>query len=387
MAAMRSKLKSFGLFTFLIGCALIAAGLLVPKLVPNDKPIPLDLNARTLALTDPAATIGPAYQGLDAKTNITAPVIRQFNLTLEGPASEDSASARVGVTTSRSDVSDDLQSLLEAQIWSFKIDRISGEARGNAKVSDTPATPPADRPIQGVWAKFPQKTEQKSYDYFDVTLRRALPAQFTGTREVTTSQGEKVQLYVFRQDIKSQSVAESYPGLRNTVTVDVNGTPTQGFLHHSGWRELTVEPESGLLVGVEENIEDVYLDRSGKQIQDLLKFHGKTNQGTQEAMLEQALSTSGHRNTFTWGLALVVAGVIVAAASLVVVLWGARRRRLGRRGDIQPDDNQRDGSQRDGNQRGDGERGESLRDGDPCNGTWREDSPNHSGDGEAGREE
>jgi len=312
----------------LIGVALITVGVMLPKVVSNEKAVPLDLAATTITLNDPAAVIGPNYQGLDGKKDVTAPVNRQFKINLEEPATDEEASARVGVTTARTDVKDDLKSLLDAQVWSFTVDRRSGEAKGGAKVSDTPATPATEGEIAGYWAKFPQGTEQRSYDYFDMTLRRALPAEFTGTRTVTTADGHDHELYVFRQEIPATSVAKEYAGIRNTITVEGgDGKPQRAQLFHEGWRELTVEPKSGLLVGVEEDIKDTYRDDSGKEVQNLLKFHGKTPQRVTSSMLDQAMEVSGQRHTDKWGLALIVAGVIVAAASVVLVLWIRAKRR------------------------------------------------------------
>ncbi|MGJ4115981.1 DUF3068 domain-containing protein [Corynebacterium macclintockiae] len=316
----------------LIGCALITVGVMLPKVVANDKALPLDLAATTITLKDPAAVIGPNYQGPKRKEDVTAPVNRQFKITLEEPATEDEASARVGVSTARTDVKDDLESLLDAQVWSFTVDRRTGEAKGDAKVSDTPATPATDGEIAGYWAKFPQGTEKRTYDYFDMTLRRALPAEFTGTRNVTTAEGREHELYVFRQEIPATSVAKEYAGIRNTITVeDENGKPQRAQLFHEGWRELTVEPKSGLLVSVEEDVKDTYRDSSGKDVENLLKFHGKTPQSVTQSMLNQAMEVSGQRHTDKWGVALIVAGVIVAAASVVLVVWKTAKRRAERR--------------------------------------------------------
>ena len=75
----------------LIGVALITVGVMLPKVVSNDKAVPLDLAATTLTLNDPAAVIGPNYQGLDGKEDVTAPVNRQFKITLEEPATDEEA--------------------------------------------------------------------------------------------------------------------------------------------------------------------------------------------------------------------------------------------------------------------------------------------------------
>lgn len=326
---MKSKSRIIAVFTLLAGVAMFTTGLLLPKVVSKDKPIPLNLAATMLTLTDPAATIGPAFRPNGKEETITAPVNRQFNISLGQPATEETASARMGVSTARTDVKDDLQSLLSAEVWSFTIDRLTGDAEGDAKVQDTPAAPPAEVPIDGLWAKFPQWTEQKTYPYFDATLRRTVPAEFKGTVNRVNSQGQDVELYVFRQEIEPTNVAKLYNGFRNKTAVDQDGTLVEGYLFHSGWREILVEPRTGLMVGVEEKIDDVYRDRDGKELQPLLRFHGKTRQGIQEAMLTQAMDTSGQRDTTKVSVVLMVAGVIIAAISLFVVLWPRKKRANG----------------------------------------------------------
>ncbi|AEI10257.1 hypothetical protein CRES_1904 [Corynebacterium resistens DSM 45100] len=327
MEPMSMKTRLFAAFTLFIGAALFVAGWLLPGQVSKSKPVPLNLAASTLFLKDPSATIGPAFQGPDAKKSITAPVHRQFNLLMGEPATEDEASARVGVSTSRMDVEDDLKSLLNAEVWSFTIDRRTGEAKGDAKVADTPATPPTESPMEGYWAKFPQETQKQAYPYFDQTLRKAVSAEFKGTVNRTNDQGRETELYVFRQTLEPTNVAKLYPGVRHEVTMEKDGKQVKGYLTHSGWREITVEPCTGLIVSVEEKIDDVYVSDKGEEVGELLRFHGKTNQPVEQAMLAQALVTSGKRDTQTWGVVLMVAGAIVAAASVVIVLWPGRRRK------------------------------------------------------------
>lgn len=324
---MNSKSRITAVFALLAAVALFTVGVILPKVVSEDKPIPLDLTATTITLTDPAATVGQGYQiGADNPQALLAPVNRQFNIALNQPATETTASARVGVTTARGDLGDDLESLLSAEVWTFTVNRLTGETEGTAKVSDTPATPPVEMPIDGLWAKFPQHTEQHSYDYFDATLRKSIPAEFQGTINQSDSHGNDVELYVFRQEIEPTNVAELYAGVRNRTNVDKEGKQVEGFLHHGGWRELQVEPRSGLIISVEEEISDVYVSAEGEELEELLRFHGKTQQSTQDAMMKQAMDTFEERGINKVGVALMVVGAIVAAVSLLVALWPRRRR-------------------------------------------------------------
>lgn len=329
--------RATAVVAFLIGCTLITLGVLLPRYVASEKSVPLDLASTTLSLHDPAASVGKNYQAPGAEGPVTAPVTRQFNLGVSAPADKDTASARVGVSTARSDVDDDLQSLLDAQVWSFELDRRTGEARGQARVADTPAMPAMPARLEGAWVKFPQSTEQKTYPYFDATLRAAVPAEFTGTTHREDGKGKNPELYVFRQEIQPTNVATKYNGLRNTINVDIDGKSERAYLTHSGWRELVVEPRTGLIVSVEEDLRDVYHTADGRPVEDLLIFHGKTSEEAGQAMLQQAEKLGGDRNIKMWGIALLSVGVIMAAVSLVLAIaYRPRRRRLPGGDDIPP---------------------------------------------------
>ncbi len=321
---MLSKLRVPALLALIVGVALIVVGILLPKMVSSDRPVPLELESSTFMLVDPNATVGANYQGLDETESVQAPVARQFKISLDQPADENEASARVGVTTYRQDVKDDLEALLDAQVFSYRVDRFTGEAVGGAgKVADTPVVPSNAVPMEGYWAKFPTSTEKRTYDYFDVTLRDALPAHFDREETRTTNDGHDVPVYVFRQEIEPSSVKEQYEGIRNEITDPESGEKAQLF--HGGWREITVEPKSGLIVGVEEDVKDVY-QIDGKEVDTLLQFHGRTDGHENQRMLEQARTIGHQRDIPKWRVALIVAGAIVAAVSLFVVLRSGKRK-------------------------------------------------------------
>lgn len=329
MVCMLSKSRIIALLALIVGVALIVAGILLPRMIADERPVPLELSSSTLSLVDPDATVGPNYQGADGDKPVQTPVARQFSVSLDQPADDKEASARVGVSTYRQDIDDDLQALLDAQVFSYRVDRTTGEAVGGAaKVSDTPVVPSTDVPMEGYWAKLPANTQQQTYDYFDVTLRKALPAEFNREDMRTSATGESVPVYVFRQEIEPTSVRASYQGIRNEITDKESGDPAQLF--HSGWREITVEPKSGLIIGVEEDIHDAYrtgtTQGDGKEVETLLDFHGKTGESEDQKMLAQAQSIGGQRDVGLWRIGLIVAGVIVSVIALIVALRPGRRR-------------------------------------------------------------
>lgn len=318
---MRNYVRPIAIFSLILGVALLTLGWLLPKAITPERPVPLELAATTLTLEDENATVGQAYPASGGKTE-QAPVQKQFNITLSQPADEETAAAKVGVSTSRTDVDDEAEGLMTAEIWNFMVDRMTGEVTGEAKVADTPATPATTVPNISTWAKFPQDVEQRDYDYFDDQLRAPVPATFKGTINKPDAAGEDHELYIFEQVIPDSKVAEHYDSIWNTTTVERDGEQVEGDLIYSGTRTLTVEPRSGLIVALEESLDSRYEDAEGNRLDDLLVFNGKTTDKVERDMLHQALKLGEFRHSNTWGLVLTGVGAIVTAASLIaLVVW------------------------------------------------------------------
>lgn len=329
MFSMMSKSRIVAVFVLGLASAMIVAGLLLPRLFPEERPVPLSLQHTTFTLEDKKATVGPGYLGLDEDKPIEAPVARQFNMQLGQPATEDEATVRVGVSNARTNVDDDLESLLDAQVYSYRINRVTGEAVGEAKVADTPATPPSTVSVEGSWAKFPVDTQQQTYDYFDWTARHAYPAEFKGTERRETSDGKDMEIYLFRQEIPAEKVGSRYNGIRNSIQKDGK----QAELYHGGWREVAVEPASGMIVGIEEHIKDEYRNEAGKAVEPLLVFEGRTTEDNERQMLDQAEELGGKRSTQAWGRGLFWAGVVLLIGALIVALRRERKRERAARED------------------------------------------------------
>lgn len=346
---MVSQFKTSRLVAFIafgLGVALIACGLVLPRVLPVVKEVPLNVQASTLTLRDDAAHMGQVYikpTNPDVKQDdiLTGPVVRQFKAGLSEPITHGNVSARLGVTTSRPDIHDDMYSLLDAQVWSFMVNRDSGEFAGDVKVADTPVTPPTPVDAQGYWLKFPRGVEEEIYPFFDPVLRRAEPAVASGTRMVQDESGNDVELKVYRQEIPATSLQELYQGVRNVVTIEPQGSVAaedaesseggvarQAYLVRTGWREIAVEQKSGMIVAVDEYTRDFYSTPEGEDVQLLLEFNGHTDEEQQKALLAQAQNLAEERNTDVWGLALIVVGAIVAAVSIVVLLLTRLRRRV-----------------------------------------------------------
>lgn len=358
MVCMLPRSRVVAVLALGLGCILIAVGLALPTLVPPERPVPLSLEQRQLTMEDDAAEIGPSYlvAGADADgeaaegegdqpQSVTAPVTKTYAVSLGEPADDDAAAATVGVTSVRDDLADaragagadagssdapaaadattqNPDALLDAEVWSYRIDRHTGESLGEAKVADTPGTPAAPTEVTGQWLSFPRGTGQEDYRVFDNLLRRDLPAAFVQTEEVD---GEEV--FVFRQEFDNEPVAVGNPDyLRKSPAVTMADT-TDGQdaqLVRSGVREFRVEPSSGMIVSVTEDLRDAYVV-GDEEIDVLSAFTGSTPDDVRGELLGQAVELGRDRPTRQWGLALTVTGAIVALGSAVVALRPQRR--------------------------------------------------------------
>lgn len=339
MVAMLPRSRVIAVLALGLGCILLAAGLALPALLPPDRPVPLDLSERQLTLKDDEAEIGPSYLGAGdegeageeedaegpAGEPTTAPVTKTYAVSLGEPSDDDEAAASVGVTSVRDDLDTEEgegqspEALLDAEVWSYRIDRQSGAPLGDAKVADTPGSPAEGTEISGQWLSFPRDTEQQEYPMYDNLLRRDLPAKFVQTEDVN---GHEV--YVFRQDLEAEPVAQNNPGYFRNDPADGKDAQGDAQLVRSGSREIRVEPTSGMIVSVNEDLRDAYV-AGGEEIELLSSFSGATPDDARDELLDQAAELGEDRPTRQWGIALTVTGAIVALGSAVVALRPKRR--------------------------------------------------------------
>lgn len=339
MVGMLPTSRVFAVLVLGLGCVLLGAGLVLPKLVEVDRPLPLDVDHTQLTLSDSAATIGKAYvAGARAEDPdvITGPVSRTAAVTFGAPADEEAAAVTVGLSTMRDDMVASLgedAGLLDAEVWSVRVDRkngavLNGPSSDNGgsrdtKVADTLGSPSTPATVDGQWLAFPRKPSQsEAYPYFDTLLRRSIPATF----DHAVDEGGR-EVYVFRQEMIAEPVLTANPRYarltQNVITQGEGGRPgtaSVSTLHRSGSREITVEPTSGLIVAVKEDLHDYYAGEDGVETGLLLDFHGDTPDGQRDALLTQAVKVGEGRPVGTWALALTLIGAIVTVVAGVVAL-------------------------------------------------------------------
>lgn len=311
---MLPKSRIFSALTVGLGVMLLAWGLLAPYFLHFDGRMPLDLRNTTFTLTDDQAKARIPQQD----KVITVPVTRQYHAQFMDPVDTNSVTARIGVTTMRESNQDELDRLIDATVWSYRLDRFTGQALTDATMADQPASAAKQVPIDSLWVKFPVNTAQTTYQVFDVTLRKPVPANF---EEELTIDGRKV--YRFRQQIEPTNVAMSYAGPFNTTKL---GEET-AYLFHSGTRDYFVDQKSGLVVDIHEQIDDFYGTKTGEKKQQALLFDGQLSEESRSEMLSQAadINDGSTAKIINW-IAIGLGSILLIVGLLGVFgLFGRKR--------------------------------------------------------------
>ena len=271
-----SRLLSFLLLG--VGVAMLVAGLVAPRFLPADARLPLGLEAPTYSLVDDAADTR-LMNDPDGRV-VTAPVTHQLHMEIQNPSDADTATLRIGETYMRGSQQEELDRLISAEVWSYGIDRTTGEATTPATLTDQLASPVSEVPVDGVWLKFPSDAQQTTYDVFDPRLRETRPAEFAEELEMN---GRTV--YRYRQEIEPTDISEIYESAFTTVTFP---DLTEGHWFHAVTRDLLVDRVSGLVVEIREDSDDYYATPEGEQRQQILLFEGRMPQEQIEALLDAA---------------------------------------------------------------------------------------------------
>ena len=221
-----------------VGVAGLSAGLATPTFIEAEPTLPLDLEHTTWTMTDENATTRLLQDGRQLQVPVTA----QWHIALQEPADDEQVTLRVGSSWMRSSMQEEKDRLITAQVWSYPIDRLTGDARADAAVSHTMASPVSTVPVTGLWWKFPAGAEKTSYDVFDETLRDSAPAVFEEEMEMD---GRTV--YRYHQDIEPTNVAKKY----NNYQTMLSGEDGTEYLFHSAQRDFYVDKISGMIVDLD----------------------------------------------------------------------------------------------------------------------------------------
>lgn len=264
-----------------VGAACLSAGIAAPTFINSQPLLPLNLPDTTWTITDNNASTRLITTG----QQLNVPVTAQWHLTLQEPADGDTATVRVGSSWMRSSQQTEVDRLIQAQVLTYPINRISGEALGQGTLTHTIGLPTSQVPMSSVWFKFPSNAEKTTYDVYDETLRGVAPAVFDSQ---TTMDGRTV--YVYHQDIEPTNIAKLYAGTFNTITHKNGDTTEPAYLYHSATRDIYVDKETGLVVDMNVSIKDYYGTDSGQELENALTFNGSISKEDTSRFLSEAAS-------------------------------------------------------------------------------------------------
>lgn len=289
-----------------VGIALVVAGMLAPRVLLSGERLPLALGDATWTITDP--------DGMRAGKS--APVTRQLHLEVMEPSGDERAAIRVGDSVRAGEAPGDFENLVSATTWSYELDRVSGEALSPAQAQVVFAMPAAQVAVNGVWLKFPSPAPASDVDVFDPVLRGTAPARFVDTQEIG---GRTVNRY--QQTVAPTNVAQRYADPRNTLTIDGERT----FFTHAAERELLVDEQTGVVVGINERVDDYYADAEGNGVQNVLTYDGRMD----EAQVTELVQRVGQAqpkaaNPLLWWIVTGV-GAVLALVGLIGSVVSARR--------------------------------------------------------------
>jgi hypothetical protein len=205
--------------------------------------------------------------------------------------------------------------LLSGQVERETFDKRTSEASscGHDFVADQKDAPGTPVTHVGLVAKFPFLTEKKTYQFWDTTLRKALPITYQGTSKI-----EGLTVYKF-----AQTIPPTEYGTQDNIPLSLLKLPGTGNVTaqemYSNTRTLYVEPETGVIIKRFEAQHNT-LDYQGEPRVVLtdatVTYDDKTvrknidDYGSQAKQLKLARTTVP-QIAFILGLISIVAGVLV----------------------------------------------------------------------------
>jgi hypothetical protein len=237
-----------GILLVTLGAFGITLGLLMPTVIYDRLAVaPLDPDSETVAQGTNMTVFYPgalASGGNPIRTDATVTARRIVSGKFDAPEVElngDVALWRVGLV-----VEDERGTLINAIEQWVCVDRRTAEGQQDCEQQkiDDGTTEATDVDQRGLQYKFPFDTQRKDYEFFDVTLRKALPISYDGEESVNGLATYRFVQTIDPVKLESREVPGTlFGGEAGNITVD---------RMYQNTRRIWVEPRTGQIVKGEE---------------------------------------------------------------------------------------------------------------------------------------
>ncbi|MBN9643924.1 porin PorA family protein [Corynebacterium mendelii] len=271
---MLPKSRLFAVLLLGVGVALVTAAILAGWFMHSDSRMQLSPARSTMTLVDNDATVYDPVAGTSDKHQ---QVVMQRHVTITDPVSPTSAAVRIGYAWLKGN--GDPAGLLDASIWSYHINRISGMQESDTVIASVPGFPPSQHDFQALSIHFPSNPDTDTLPVLDPFLRAAFPANRTATVE----QGGRT-IDTWHQVIRDEIVAEHYAATGNTLTLPAG----PALKHYSAVRDLQVDRQSGIIIAETVHITEKYVPVDGGDPVTGLDFRATTPTAERSEMANRA---------------------------------------------------------------------------------------------------
>jgi len=308
---------------------LVAAAALAWLIVPALTKVPYDMKPPDVVLNAPGATFVVARTLSNGDPSITIEQGTLRNTTGIKPdykAAADLTGSIAGNTL--------IWNVYQATDWveqnvpinrsesRIALDRVSGAAvawkgqcYNDVKVDKQDATTCEAGNISytGQLYLFPFNTQKKTYQYFDGTLRQALPMAYKGEEKVAG-----LQTYRFQQTVPMQALDVDQQTLSGLLGF-LAPTAKTGTMNYEASRTLWVEPKTGAILAYTDR-EHRQLVPDGGQPIDILNATFQYDKATGDTIVDTA--KTGRTQLLVFGrylpIGLLVAGLIAIVAGVMI---------------------------------------------------------------------
>jgi hypothetical protein len=328
---MKRQLVGAALFGFGLLCVLVAAAL-VWVVVPMERKVPFDLKPPDVVVVaqnatfvqaksraDGSASLTVEHGGLQSRTGVLPDYKAAADLT--GKLADNTLIWNVYQATDRVGTKEPINRA-ETRI---ALDRVSGAAANwpGQCYNESKADPkknvgcnPGNIQFTGQLYLFPFGTRKQTYQYWDGSLRKALPIEYQGEEKYNG-----VPSYRFRQVVPQQNLDTDGDTLKALLGFLAPGATT-GTMSYAATRTLWVEPQTGAIVGYQEQQHRELVPDTGARVV-LLDAGFQYDDATRKAVKDQAVQ--GRTLILLLGRFVPIGLLVVGLLAMVLGVLLARR--------------------------------------------------------------